>query len=382
MLKSKINLMHAVQELTTGGLERLIFETSRVIDRDSFNVEVCCFDKLGYFADRLNEIGITTTLLQKNQEKFDMRYPYRLAKFLRRKKVHVLQMHSGSYFFGSIAGALANTPVMVYTDHGRFLRDTRHRVITDRISSLFADKIIAVSKELEEYLIRVVKLPQKKIITVINGINTDEFRPGEKNPELLSEFGLDGGFKVVGTVGRLDEVKNQRDLIGAFKIFKQTHPKSVLIIVGDGPLEKQLRHYAGDLGLEKSVFFPGFRSDIPYILNLFDLFVLPSLSEGTSISLLEAMASGIPPVATDVGGNPSIIDHMTDGIIVRPEDVDGLARAMVDLINDSDTYNKISQDARSKVERDYSIKRMVDSYTEIYMELLGKKRKFKYLANV
>jgi len=172
---AKINLMHVVLSLMVGGLERLVAETSLKMNREIFNIEVCCIDELGHFSQYLTERGIRVTLLERNHKHYDALYPFRLMKLLRRKNIHIMQMHSGTFFLATQAGVLARTPVRVYTDHGRALEDTPLRIREDRLSALFVDKIIAVSQELERYLLDIVKLSPKKTVTVINGINTAEF---------------------------------------------------------------------------------------------------------------------------------------------------------------------------------------------------------------
>jgi sugar transferase (PEP-CTERM/EpsH1 system associated) len=369
----KINVMHVVLGLVLGGLERLVVEISLRMDKDLFNVEVCCLDDYGFFADSLIKQGINVTVVQKNQKRYDPFYPLKLRKFLREKKVHILHMHSGVYFLASQAGALARTPVKIYTDHGRLLEDSRQFAYEDRFASLFVDQIVAVSKELEKQLVEVIGLPAKKTMTIINGINTDEFIPREKSKSLLEEFGLKEDQKVIGTVGRLDGIKDQASMIRAFEIVRQKIPGSVLMLVGDGPLEGELREQARQSGLGNSVIFTGCRSDVPSILNLMDLFALTSLSEGTPISLLEAMASGVVSVVTDVGGIPSIIDNGVDGLIVKPGNIPQIAEAMTELLSNGKKSQIIREKALGKVRKSYSIDRMVDGYVELYQNLLRKK---------
>jgi sugar transferase (PEP-CTERM/EpsH1 system associated) len=369
----KINVMHVVLGLVLGGLERLVVEISLRMDKDLFNVEVCCLDDYGFFADSLIQRGINVTVVQKNQKRYDPFYPLQLRKFLREKKVHVMHMHSGVYFLASQAGALARTPVKIYTDHGRFLDDSRQTVYEDRFASLFVDQIVAVSKELEKQLVDTIGLPAKKTTTIINGININEFIPREKSKSLMEEFGLRKDQKIVGTVSRLDGIKDQASMIRAYEVVRQRIPESVLMLVGDGPLEMELREQVKQSNLGDSVIFTGCRSDVPALLNLIDVFVLTSLSEGTSISLLEAMASGVVSVVTDVGGNPSIIDNGKDGLLVKPRDIPKIANAITDLLSDSNKCQIIRQNALGKVRQSYSIDKMVENYTNLYFRFLKKK---------
>lgn len=387
MVKSptKINLMHIVLSLVAGGLERLVVEIALRMDRRVFNVEVCCFNELGHFGEILKDSGVSITLLPKSVVYHNLFYPFSLRAFslkriLKAKNIHILHMHSGTFFVSTQAGVLARTPARIYTDHGRAMLDTRKRLIEDRISGLFVDKVIAVSNDLKDYLIDVVKLPRKKVVTVINGINTDIFFPHTRKPELLDEFHIPRNCQVIGTVGRLDKVKDQVSLLKAFGKVHEKIPETVLMFVGDGPMKQCLTDLAVEKNLKDSVIFTGIRKDIPDLLNLFDVFVLSSLSEGTSISLLEAMASGVSPVVTNVGGNPSVVDHMINGIVVEAERTTQLAEAIIDVLLDETKRGQFGRNAVRKVRDNYGIERMVRDYTSIYLELLGKRKKFRHLA--
>lgn len=372
--RDKVNVMHVVLSLVVGGLERLVVENSLRMDPDRFNVEVCCLDEFGRFSQYLMDRGVKVTLLQRNQRRYDYLYPFRLRSLLRARNIHVMQMHSGTFFLATQAGVLARTPAMVYTDHGRAFFDSRIRMIEDRISGWFVHKIIAVSRELEQYLVEVVKLPASKTVTVINGINTSEFAARPRIQALADELGIPPDHRVVGTVARLDKVKDQVSMIEAFQLVHDQIPQSLLVFVGDGPERQLLQHCVIENKLEGSVIFTGNRKDVPALLNLFDIFVLSSLSEGTSISLLEAMASGVPAVVTNVGGNPSIVDNMVDGLVVQPKKVSQIAEAMLALLTNDDKRGQFGSNAATKVRDRFSIDSMVEQYTSIYVELLARKR--------
>ncbi len=372
--------MHCVLELGIGGLQRLISEMTMAMDRDVFDVEVCCYDGLGCFADSMRAQGIPVTLLQKNQKRFDPFYPFRLAAYMRKRKPDIVQMHSGSWVFGVIAARLARVPVTVYTDHGRALVEEKVRLVEDRISAVLGDQIIAVSKELEVYLAEVVKLPPKKIRTVINGLPTKTFAPRPKSSALLAEFNIPADCAVLGTVARLDGVKDQLSMIRAFELVHQQQPNSRLIIVGDGPLRASLTDYITAHKLEGRVIITGERRDVPALLNLFDLFLLSSLSEGTSVSVLEAMSSGVTPIVTNVGGNPSIVKHSIDGIVVEPADPAAMANAALALLENADLRRTMAGRAVAKVREEYSIDTMVRKYVDIYIEHLARKRRSRHLV--
>jgi len=381
MESRKLNLMHTALDLDIGGLQRLIADVTPAMNRERFNIEVCCFNRLGCFADQLQEEGVRVTLLQKNQDHFDVTYPFRLAAFLKSRKVDIIHMHSGSFFFGSIAAAMAMVPASVYTDHGRHVPEPRVQLIEDRISGFLVGQIVAVSRELEIYLAERVKLPVKKICTIINGIQDERYAPGPKPAHLLNEFSLRSDNKIIGTVARLDDVKDQLTMIDAFARVVTKIPEARLFLVGDGPMRKKLNERIGKHRLEKEIFITGARGDIPEMLNLFDLYVLTSVSEGTSLSLLEAMASGLPSVVTNVGGNPSIIGNESEGLLVEPKDIGGIADAMIRVLTNSSLSQELSKKALSRVRSEYSIKSMAKSYQNVYFSLLRRKKRYKNLIS-
>ena len=246
---------------------------------------------------------------------------------------------------------------------------------------MLVGQIVAVSHELERYLSKVVKLPAARICTVINGIKTGCFAPRPRPSHLMDEFKLPSSCQVVGTVGRLDGVKDQESMIEAFALVVKVVPEARLFLVGDGPMRDELQELIASHSLDEKVVITGTRDDIPEILNLFDLFVLTSVSEGTSISLLEAMASGLPSVVTNVGGNPSIIDHGINGLLVEPKEIKNIADAIVSLLRDSSRREQFGQRAMAKVRANYSLEKMIADYEEIYFRLLRKKRKYKHLID-
>lgn len=367
----KINVLHLVLSLDIGGLERLVSELALLMDKERYNVEVCCLDRLGAFSDNLIKNGIKVHLLQRNQNHYDYLFAFKLMKLLRNRSVHVLHMHSGTFFHGTQAGYIARTPVMVYTDHGRDLVESNVQLLTDKISGYLVHKIFAVSHELERYLIDVVKLPAGKMATIINGINTEEFAPRMKSVALLEKLNINMDCKIVGTVGRLVEVKDQMTMITAFKRVKDIYPNSIFMIVGDGPLLEALKNMVFNNDLDRNVIFLRNRNDIAEILNIMDVFLLTSLSEGTSVALLEAMSSGVPAIVTDVGGNPSIVDDGINGFLIKPKQTELLSELILRILGNNEIREKLSNNAVSKIHSDYCMFNMIENYSSSYTELLA-----------
>ncbi|MCP3178132.1 glycosyltransferase [Desulfuromonas sp. KJ2020] len=377
--KKKINLMHLVLSLETGGMERFIYEHCLAVDKEKFNVSVCCIDRLGGFYQKLIDEKIDVSLFQKNQNHFDFLFAFRLSKLLKKNKVDVLHTHPGSFYHGSLGGFIARVPVVLYTEHGRHLIEPKFLKYFDKISTFLSDLIVTVSPELKTYLIEQIKLPGNKITTVLNGVNTNTFFSRPKSQKLLQEFSISAKCKVVGTVGRLAEVKDHKTTIDAFRRLHLIIPDSKLIIVGDGEYLNELNDYVDSSKLKDSVVFCGNREDIQEILSILDVFVMSSLSEGTSFSLLESMAAEIPSVVTNVGGNKSIIKNGYNGFLVNIKDSDNICEKLLCLLRNNNLANKIGKNAREYVLNNYSLKKNIENYEKIYLDLyeknIGQRRK-------
>jgi glycosyltransferase involved in cell wall biosynthesis len=367
--KEKIRVLHLLLSLEIGGMERFVYEHCFGIDKSRFDVFVCCIDRLGGFYDRLVEHGIQIDLLQKNQKKFDWFFPLKLSKYLRNNKIDILHIHTGAFFYGSVAGYLARTKGVIYTEHGRHYKEPWQLYILDQISARCINQIVTVSDALEDHLINKIRLPSKKIQTIINGVNTETFVPRQKPDYLLKEFSFDRECKIIGTVGRLAVIKDQKTLIKAFRLVKDQHNNSKLLIVGEGECERELEKLVDDLKLKNDVVFTGNRSDVPSMLNFFDVFVLPSLMEGTSISLLEAMASGVPCVVTNVGGNVRLISNGISGFTVPPGNVLIVANKILELFQNISMARLFSIESRRIAKDNYSFDRNIERYRELYNEL-------------
>ncbi len=367
--KGKIRVLHLLLSLETGGMERFVYEHCLGMDKEQFDVSVCCIDRLGGFYDRLIEQGIHVDLIQKNQQKFDWFFSLKLSKYLREKKIDILHIHTGAFFHGSVAGFLARTKGVIYTEHGRHYKEPWQLYILDQISSRCVDQIITVSEALERHLINKMRLPSSKIKTIINGVNSEVFAPREKPQCLLDEFSIDRDIKIIGTVGRLAEIKDQETLIRAFLFIKEQYENSKLFIIGEGPCEQQLKELVDKYKLKNDVIFTGNRGDIQKFLSLFDIFVLSSLMEGTSISLLEAMSSGLPCVVTNVGGNVLLISNDVNGYTVPPGDEMLLSINILKLIENSSLRQSFSLKSRKIIEENFSFNQVLQVYADLYTEL-------------
>jgi sugar transferase (PEP-CTERM/EpsH1 system associated) len=227
-------------------------------------------------------------------------------------------------------------------------------------------QFVTVSRDLARWLIEDVRVPARKVRTIYNGVDTCSFSPGDREAARHG-LGVPDGWKVVGTVGRLDPVKDHEGLIQAFARVPQDGPV-LLVLVGDGPLRGRLATVVSRLDLQDRIRILGDRDDIPLLLRSFDVFVLPSVGEGVSNALLEAMATGLPVVATQVGGNQELVQDGVTGRLVEARCPEALAAVITAYLKNTELARRHGAAGRARVEREFSLTRMLAAYEELYRE--------------
>jgi sugar transferase (PEP-CTERM/EpsH1 system associated) len=275
---------------------------------------------------------------------------------------------------------VAGVPIRVHGEHGRDVNDLdgsrRRYQWTRRLYRPFVNQYIALSHDFYRYLTDRVGVPASIIEEICNGVDAERFHPAPEGREPIEgcPFG-EPGLWLVGTVGRMQPVKDQANLVRAFVRAIERDPaqraRLRLVLVGDGPLLEDARTVLTAARLTSLAWLPGERSDIPEILRGLDCFVLPSLAEGISNTILEAMASGLPVIATAVGGNPELIEAGRTGELVPPADPEALASKILEYSQNTDAARAAGQAGRARVERQYSLAGMVNRYDAMYTRLLA-----------
>jgi len=374
-MKERINLLYITQYLVIGGLETLIVELCKNINKNTFNVQVLCLN--GYddnYKDQLICKGIPVYLIKK-RKKTDILFFKKIISFLKKHKIHLVHAHSGCFFYAAVCSKIAGVPKFMYTSHGLPTVDNLQTHIEDYIATLMTDKIIAVSDEVKEDFESRNPPAAKKIAILINGVNTATFKPiSDHNiiDKIKKRFHIPYGKKIIGSVGRLDKVKNYRMLIRAFAdLLRNESQSAYLVFIGDGYEREDLERYAENLEVSSSISFLGLQYHIETILPIFDIFVLSSFTEGTSVALLEAQSCGVPAVVTDVGGNSSIIKEGKNGLLCRSEDHKGLTAKLAILCQNEDMLNKMHSHSRKTVVERFSLSLMVREHEKMYKSLIS-----------
>ena len=357
------------QSLTQSGLEMIVYVLTKEILKKEINVEVCCYDLLGPNANKLMNQGVKVHFLPRKPG-IDWLYPLKLAFLIQERKINLIHAHNATaWFYGTWASILSGVS-LVYTEHDRSFPTPIRLKYLHYILGKFTDRIVAVSEIIKENLKKYEHIKNVKVI--YNGIDPDLFKPASAEEKILKkkELGLNENDFVLGNVGRMDYWKNQRILIEILPALKKISPQIKLILVGGGEEEQNLKHLAIKKGIENDVIFLGQRSDVNQILKAFDIFVFPSLTEGLPLAIIEAMATGLPVVASYVGGIPELIDHGVNGLLVAPMSAAEIKDAILKLLQNPNLRQKMGEITRQKFEAHFSLSRMVKNYLKVYDQAL------------
>jgi sugar transferase (PEP-CTERM/EpsH1 system associated) len=370
-----LHVVHVLHSLGVGGTEHGVVNLVTAL-RDGFRHTVVAMTATGPLAARL-PADVAVHCLAKRPG-LDVRAVGRLARLLRRLAPDVVHSRNWAAFDAVPAARLAGVPVVIHGEHGREITDphglnARRR----RLRRAFAPLVthfVTVSIELERWLVETVGVPARKVSRIPNGVDSRRFAV-PRGEAARRALGVPGDALVVGTVGRLDPVKDQLTLLEAFARAGAAAGGRVLVIVGDGPCRAALAERAGRADLAGLVVLAGQREDVPLLLSGLDVFVLPSIMEGMCNTILEAMAAGLPVVATRTGGNPELVEHGVTGTLVPVGSVPPLAAAIDAYLADPHLRELHGKAGRQRVEERFSLERMSDAYRALYERLGGRGRR-------
>lgn len=360
-----LRIVHVVPDLAPGGTQRLVIE---LVNRTRARCEslVCCLDEKGDWSDELERENVPVVALNRRPG-FRPDLGWRIASLARRHRAEVLHCHHYSPFvYGRIAATLIGAG-LVYTEHGRLSDQPpsiKRRMVNPLLGRL-GGPIFAVSGHLREHMIA-EGLPASRIGVIHNGIDPGPEATPDMRAAAREVLGLPHDALVIGTAARLDTVKDLGALLQAFSQLRGTYPGSRLIVIGDGAERAALTAIGADLGIMAAVDFTGHRDDVRQLLPALDIFVNSSVSEGISLTILEAMAANLPVVATAVGGTPEVVIPDVTGLLVPARDPQRLAGALVQLASDEQRRLEFGAEGRRRVLARFSADRMVSDYMEQY----------------
>jgi sugar transferase (PEP-CTERM/EpsH1 system associated) len=366
-------VVHLLYRFDCGGLQTLLAECIERMPARRYRHAVVCLTGYTEYADRVRAAGAAIHALDKPPGQ-GLGTHVKLWKLLRRLRPSVIHTYNiGTLEYG-VTALLAGVPVRIHAEHGRdsVEIDGRHGKynLLRRLLAPVVDAFVPVSADLGDWLREVVGIGARKIAMVPNGVDTVRFAPPPSEPEPQTVW--------IGTVGRADRIKHQAVLVDAFALLLARFPAPEydlrLAIVGDGPLLPALRERVAAQDWAERAWLPGARADVAAILRGFSVFVLPSLSEATPVTILEAMATGLPVVASRVGGVPQLVLDGHTGTLVPPADAQALADALAPYVLDPALRARHGAAGRAHVQATHSIDAMVDGYAALYDRFLKPSR--------
>ncbi|HYS26975.1 MAG TPA: glycosyltransferase [Vicinamibacterales bacterium] len=374
-------VLNVVPTLMCGGTENQFMALARTLDRTRFDVEFACLRRWGGFVEELEQrnIPLTEYPVPTFRSVTALAQQARLARHIVRRGVQIVHAYNfyGNVFATPPARLVAPVTIASIRDRAPYLTAMQKRV--QRYACQFADCILVNADAVKDWLIG-EGYDASKISVIRNGVDLSRFDNAPPRAELRRELGLPDGTPLVGVISRLTRLKGLEHFLEAAAMVRARVPNARFLIAGEtSPMDREylgeLQQYAERCGVAESVIFTGLRRDVPAVLSSLDVSVMPSLNEALSNVVLESMAAGAPTVATRVGGTPEAIVDGVTGVLVPPADSRALADAIVHLLHDTRLATHLGAAARARIVDHFSVRRMVRSTEDLYVELLERKQR-------
>lgn len=368
---------------TVGGPGQIVLDLSRYLDRDKFDVSVAFGP--GYPLDNMfQKEGIKTYHIKMSRgidPLTNTKGLIQLYRLIKKEGFDIVHTHcSIASFVGRIAAKMANCPIIILHDQGfafsRYSNNILQKyfyLLIERLLEPVTDYYITASNALEQIGIKHKIMRHGKISVIYNGIDPSRFEEQVNKRTVRKELGLDVTVPVFGLIGRLEIQKKVDMFLKAVSMIIDSGSKAQFLIVGDGPLRKELEELARMLNIADRVFFAGWRTDISRILGAIDIFCLTSLWEGMPLVVIEAMAMGKPVVSTEVRGIKEVVEDGKTGILVPLNDIEAFGRACIDILNNHHLATTMGEAGRIRFKQMFTVDRMINKCQSLYMELYNKK---------
>lgn len=370
---NRIRVIHLLHQLGIGGAENGVVNIVNHIDGDRFATAICAFARHDFYPERVNEQKTKIFNLGKTKGN-DLKIPIKLKKIFREWKPHIIHTHAwGTLCEGVIAAKLAKIPIVIHGEHGT-IQEKKTNIFIQKLFWRMTDQVLSVSENHRNKISETIGFPKHRIMVLPNGVDERRFHQRKIDGTAVNCIDLmKKNNIVIGTVGRLEPVKNQKLLIRSFAGLAREFSGIKLWIVGGGALREQLECLADSLGASSSVVFFGKRDNIPELLRKMDVFVLPSISEGMSNTILEAMSCGLPVIASRVGGNSELIQDGVTGFLIPSKDQLAMRQKLIYLIQNKSKRKFMGASARKRIENEFSLTTMVNRYEQLYIKSCQRK---------
>ncbi len=372
MSSSQKKIVYIVNSLNLGGTENLVVQMSLAF-QTMYDVTVICLDEPGLWAQKLRSRGIPVYCFWR-QPGIDLFMAVKIAMFCKKENISLIHAHQCTpWFYSALSRLLQPKTKILFEEHGRHYPEHynwKRNFVNKIVIQHLTHKTVAVSQDVAKRLVRYEGISEDLIEVVYNGVNSPQTITFDSQQSLRQQFGFKADDFVIGAIGRLDPIKNLPLLINAIAEVKTVNKNIKGLIVGDGPERGRLQELVANRNLTDDVIFTGYRKDATELLQTIDLFSLCSFSEGTSMALLEAMATGTPVIVTNVGGNPELITKHANGWVIQSDNLAEMTEAIFDITQNSHKRKLFSQEGRNRFITYFTFDIMVEKYKKIYLELL------------
>ena len=371
MKNGKINMLQLVNGFAIGGGEMKVLELVQRLDNDRYNITACSVGQGGPLEAEFRKTVERVEIFDKKST-FDFSLVTKVARLMKELEIEILQT---TLFYADVIGAyaayLAKVPVVVswepVTGPFAFRHYWSYKLAMQKI-----DRVVAVSEDIRQRVIRERNLAPEKVMTIHYGVDLEKFA-AEDQKLTRADIGVSDDHFVLGSVARFDYPKGHKYLIEAAPGIVQRFPNARFVFVGDGPLRQEVEQQIEQLGLTENFVLLGFRRDVKQLLGLFDLFILPSLSEGLPNAVLEAMACSNPVVATAVNGVVEVVADGETGFLVPPQNPSRMTEAVIKMLASPEKMKGMGRKGRERVADHFSVEQQISKFEELYYSLYAQK---------
>jgi len=360
-------ILHLTFDMRIGGTEQVIKNLIEGADANKFEHSIFCIESpVGPFGKMLMDKGIHIHS-EARQQGFDFQLVKSIRKYISHNKIDILHCHQYTpWVYGTMAAMFTKTKI-IFTEHGRFYPDssTWKRKLVNPILNFFTGSVVAISEATKQALVDYENIPKRSIGVIYNGIAELKV-DNDKVKQLKFSLNLDEKKIILGTIARFDPIKNHKMMLRAFANICIEHTNAVLVIVGDGDERTNLENLVEELKIKDKVIFTGYNPNPQHYLAMMDIYLLSSFSEGTSMTLLEAMSLGKPCIVTDAGGNAEIIKHKENGLVTGNDNLEQFTNCCNLLIADHVKQKLYGEEGRKIFERNFSLNNMRNRYRVLY----------------
>ncbi len=372
---NRVKVLYVFAALPVGGAEEVLITEVEGLDKTRFAPFVCVLSEKGPVGEQIENRGFPVVALHRmKSHRFDPRIVRDLYRLIKTEKADVVHTHlyDGNKY-GRLAAGLARVPAIISHYHNVYPRRRIKYHLINRVLANLNDRILAVSQAVKESVVRFDRISPEMIEVLYNGIDPLNFSGEFEDSGVRQRFGVKPEDFLIGVVARLEEQKGHIYLFRALRQLIPDFPQIKVLVVGDGTLRPVLEAKVLEMELSDKVLFVGTRKNIPEILAALDLFILPSLWEGFSLAILEALAMGTPVIASAVGGAPEVIRSGHNGLLIPPGEESDLVTGVREAILDPRKYKQMGRQGKETVDRKFTLARHLTRLQDIYLEVLAQK---------